>query len=122
MIKFNIVISTQVHENYGAHDWDGKGQCPQYWKAKGGYEYRHPIALDLGEVQDRSKVNSFVEELRTAVTRNDDSWQECVIDWYFLPVGELTHAKKPRCSTFISLRTAFRGFRTLLRSEIMSEC
>jgi hypothetical protein len=94
MIKFNIVISTQVHENYGAHDWDGKGQCPQYWKAKGGYEYRHPIALDLTEVQDRSKVSSFVEELRIAVTRNDDSWQEYVIDWYLLPVGELTHEEK----------------------------
>ena len=24
-MKFNIVIYTQVHENYGAHDWDGKG-------------------------------------------------------------------------------------------------
>jgi hypothetical protein len=35
-----------------------------------------------------------VEELRTAVTRNDDSWQEYVIDWYFLPVGELTHEEK----------------------------
>jgi hypothetical protein len=28
------------------------------------------------------------------VTRNDDSWQEYVIDWYFLPVGELTHEEK----------------------------
>ena len=94
MIKFNIVICTQVHENYGAHAWDGTGQCPQYWKAKGGYEYRHPVTLDLTEVQDGSKVNSFVEELRTAVARNDDHYQETVIDWYFLPVGELTRDEK----------------------------
>ena len=31
-----LIISTQVYENYGAHDWDGVSPCPQYWKAKGG--------------------------------------------------------------------------------------
>jgi len=31
-----LVIETQVRENYGAHDWDGQGECPQYWKFKGG--------------------------------------------------------------------------------------
>jgi hypothetical protein len=103
-MKFNIIISTQVHENYGAHDWDGKGRCPQYWKAKGGHEYRHPIALDLSEVQDWSKVNSFVEELRTAITRNDGSWHEYVIDWYFLPVGELTDKEKQQVEWYGSVK------------------
>jgi len=27
-----LVITTQVYENYGVHDWDGRGECPQYWK------------------------------------------------------------------------------------------
>jgi len=31
-----LVIATQHYENYGAHDWDGEGECPQRWKAKGG--------------------------------------------------------------------------------------
>ena len=35
-----LVIDTQYMENYGAHDWDGQGECPQYWKAKGGSEYK----------------------------------------------------------------------------------
>jgi hypothetical protein len=35
-----FVIRTQFMENYGAHDWDGKGECPQYWKFKGGSEYK----------------------------------------------------------------------------------
>ena len=35
-----LVIRTQYMENYGAHDWDGKGECPQYWKAKGGSEFK----------------------------------------------------------------------------------
>lgn len=34
-----IVIQTQFCENYGAHDWDGEGECPQIWKMKGGDTY-----------------------------------------------------------------------------------
>jgi len=34
-----LLVTTQVYENYGAHDWDGTGECPQYWKAKGGNDY-----------------------------------------------------------------------------------
>jgi hypothetical protein len=104
MITFNIVISTQIHENYGAHDWDGKGQCPQYWKAKGGNEYRHPASLDLSEVQDRAKVGAFVKELTNAVTRDDDSFQEYVVDWEFLPVGELTHSEKDQVEWYGSVK------------------
>ena len=47
-----LVITTQVYENYGAHDWDGKGECPQYWKAKGGSEYKIlgvPLNINYGE-------------------------------------------------------------------------
>ena len=46
-----LVIITQCRENYGAHDWDGVGTCPQYWKNKGGSEYivddiEHFVAID----------------------------------------------------------------------------
>ena len=34
-----LVIYTQFRENYGAHDWDGEGECPQRWKYKGGDTY-----------------------------------------------------------------------------------
>ena len=33
------IVQTQHMENYGAHDWDGQGECPQYWKPKGGSTY-----------------------------------------------------------------------------------
>ena len=33
------IVHTQYRENYGAHQWDGKGECPQYWKNKGGDTY-----------------------------------------------------------------------------------
>ena len=35
-----LVIDTQYQENYGAHDWDGLGECPQRWKFKGGSEFK----------------------------------------------------------------------------------
>lgn len=40
-----LVIRTQFRENYGAHDWDGKGECPQYWKNKGGDTYVIEVSL-----------------------------------------------------------------------------
>lgn len=48
-----LVIDTQYMENYGAHDWDGQGECPQYWKMKGGEEYmvtNIPPNVDVAEV------------------------------------------------------------------------
>lgn len=47
-----LVIQTQFRENYGAHDWDGKGECPQYWKFKGGDTY--VVEVNLQEAQDKS--------------------------------------------------------------------
>ena len=36
-MKTLVQITAQMHENYGAHDWSGEGDCPQAWKPKGGY-------------------------------------------------------------------------------------
>ena len=50
------LITTQYRENYGAHDWDGKGECPQYWKNKGGYDYMikgAPSLMDAEHFVDR---------------------------------------------------------------------
>jgi len=30
-----VQITAQCHENYGAHNWNGQGECPQAWKPKG---------------------------------------------------------------------------------------
>ena len=35
----NVLVMTQIRENYGAHDWDGTGECPQMWKCKCGEDY-----------------------------------------------------------------------------------
>ena len=47
-----VVISTQFRENYGAHDWDGRGECPQHWKSKGGDTYFvNASAADIADSQ-----------------------------------------------------------------------
>ena len=47
-----VVIATQFRENYGAHDWDGRGECPQRWKYKGGDTYFvNASAADIADSQ-----------------------------------------------------------------------
>ena len=55
------LITTQYRENYGAHDWDGTGECPQYWKNKGGYDYMikgAPSLMDAEHFVDHFICNS----------------------------------------------------------------
>jgi len=68
-----IVIRTQYMENYGAHDWNGEGECPQYWKMKGGSEYKVtgvPLNSDLQAVVDMANVEYSNHYAR-----------EYIIDW-----------------------------------------
>ena len=68
-----LVIATQDQENYGAHDWDGEGACPQYWKFKGGREYMIegvPTGVDLDEV---------VELVRGDIEQNNDYYRSNII-------------------------------------------
>ena len=76
-----LVITTQYRENYGAHDWDGKGECPQYWKSKGGSEYL-VAELTLSEIQalGEAGIDALVEEARPVVEQNDEYATSYVID------------------------------------------
>ena len=68
-----LVIRTQFMENYGAHDWDGEGECPQYWKMKGGSEYKVtnvPLNIDYQEVVSMANVE-----------KNNDYCREYILDW-----------------------------------------
>ena len=70
-----LVITTQIHENYGAHDWSGEGECPQYWKAKGGHEYKItgvPANVDPAAVVSLADVES-----------TNHFFRESVISWSF---------------------------------------
>jgi len=69
-----LVISTQIHENYGAHAWDGKGACPQHWKAKGGHEYK---VLNI----DPNLAAEIFSSVEAKCTQDDDYYSEYVLDW-----------------------------------------
>jgi hypothetical protein len=64
------IVATQVRENYGAHDWDGTGECPQYWKFKGGNDYR---------VQAES-LEAAMQMVQQKHGRKDNYYEEYVID------------------------------------------
>jgi len=69
-----LVILTQFKENYGAHDWDGKGECPQYWKFKGGDTYI--IDVNLQEAQDPA----FYEAAAKCIVHSSDYSEEYIVD------------------------------------------
>ena len=70
-----LLITTQVYENYGAHDWDGQGQCPQYWKAKGGSDYV------VKKFKDLNKVTETVMALRSQIECDNEGFRETIIGW-----------------------------------------
>jgi hypothetical protein len=69
-----LVIQTQYRENYGAHDWDGEGACPQYWKPKGGSTYI--VELDLNSAQNPS----VYEDVEKCIEFSDDYSEEYILD------------------------------------------
>jgi len=77
-----IAIQTQYRENYGAHDWDGVGECPQYWKCKGGSTY---ILRDISvETAMGVSAAKLVEGISKMISSADDYSTESVIGWELL--------------------------------------
>ena len=77
-----LLIQTQLFENYGAHDWDGKGECPQYWKAKGGNDY---VVKNF-----QGDENQTVTILRKKIEQQNDFFRECMISWNVVEDSYLT--------------------------------
>ena len=69
-----IVLDTQHRENYGAHDWDGTGECPQYWKSKGGTTY-----VVENVTIEQAMDSAFWDTLRDMVSSESEYFQEYVI-------------------------------------------
>ena len=78
-----LLITTQVWENYGAHDWDGQGECPQYWKAKGGSDY-------VVKKINVNKVTETVMTVRGQIEQDNDAFRETIIDWSIVADDALT--------------------------------
>jgi hypothetical protein len=61
-------------ENYGAHDWDGEGECPQYWKMKGGEDY---FILNVNETE----VDAAIAQVRGDIEWNDIGSRQYIIGY-----------------------------------------
>ena len=73
-----LVITTQHKENYGAHDWDGKGECPQYWKFKGGSTYVVEVLTD----SEVARINrDGIPTLTKLIEESNDYFVEYILGW-----------------------------------------
>lgn len=83
-----LLITTQVHENYGAHNWSGVGEVPQYWKAKGGNDYV------VKNITDFSNITEIVMAVRSQVEVHGDYFREYIIDWEVVADDYLTEFER----------------------------
>lgn len=79
-----LLISTQILENYGAHDWGGEGECPQYWKAKGGCDY---VVLGVDECD---MVDVIVDRARPQIEVDNEIFREYIVAWAVVADDYLT--------------------------------
>jgi hypothetical protein len=71
-MKLHII--TQYMENYGAHDWDGEGECPQRWKMKGGEDY---FILNV----DADEADAAIAQVRGDIEWNDIGSRQYIIGY-----------------------------------------
>ena len=84
-MKFNVIVSTQIEENYGAHDWDGTGECPQYWKFKGGNDY---VIKNVDPLKVAPGL--LVDSVRGKVETDNKYVREHIVDWEIVADDYLT--------------------------------
>ncbi len=75
-MTFTICALFQYKENYGAHDWDGLGLCPQYWKNKGG----RSVLIADGVTQEMMDDKSFMKMIIDAAMLHEsfNEWDQYV--------------------------------------------
>jgi hypothetical protein len=76
--SMKLMITTQIQENYGAHDWDGTGECPQYWKFKGGNDYSYSLGSYL---RNPEALAELVEVFRGQIEEDNEGFREYIIAW-----------------------------------------
>jgi len=86
---FQIMVTYQTRENYGAHCWDGKGECPQYWKYKGGVEYIIADGLTSEQVSNKGLVDWIVQQMAPQHECCNDYFEVYFLDFDVQPSGTL---------------------------------
>jgi hypothetical protein len=83
-----LLITTQVYENYGAHDWDGEGECPDYWKAKGGSDYV------IKNVDECDMVDIIVDRVRDQIEMDNEVFREYIIGYRIVADDYMTEFER----------------------------
>jgi hypothetical protein len=81
-------IYTQDQENYGAHDWDGEGACPQYWKFKGGQDFF------VKGIKNDEEATMAVMALRSQIEEDNQYFRRQIIGWSIVPNDYMTDFEK----------------------------
>jgi hypothetical protein len=95
------IVQTQYRENYGSHNWDETGECPQYWKNKGGSTYVVHGASSFLEMAKLINYSSDYSEEYIMHTEEYDSRNEV-----FEPWQERTHITIKENGTILESRTS----------------
>ena len=95
-----LLITTQNYENYGAHDWDGVGECPQYWKAKGGSDY---VVKNFTNFNNTTEV---VMALRGQIEEDSEYFRSSIIDWEVVADDFLTEFEQDQLNSEGKIRFA----------------
>lgn len=83
-----LLITTQVYENYGAHDWDGEGECPDYWKAKGGSDYV------IKNVDECDMIDIIVDRVRDQIEMDNEAFREYIIGYRIVADDYMTEFER----------------------------
>jgi hypothetical protein len=86
-----LLITTQTQENYGAHDWDGVGECPSYWKFKGGQDYKYALGSTLRSDETLAEI---VEHFRSEIEEDNDYYRNHIIGYQVVSDDYLTDFEK----------------------------
>lgn len=87
-VMLKVIAIYQYAENYGAHDWDGKGDCPQYWKMKGSQEEILFDGITI-EMSNNSDFKEWSEELALTLEYYNECSSQEFIGLDFVPSNQL---------------------------------
>ena len=88
-MKLHII--TQYCENYGAHDWNGEGECPQYWKFKGGEDYFYQLG---NAMPSDEHIAELVNHLRSRVEWSDEGSRSYIVSYGIVEDGYRTEFER----------------------------
>ena len=90
-----LLITTQYCENYGAHDWDGTGECPQYWKFKGGEDYFYNLdGFRFNSEFAEKNLQMIVDSLRNQVEWDDIGSRSYIVGYEIVEDDYMTEFER----------------------------